>query len=152
MKIYKHDYLAKKEVIPPKFIFEIETALEKYEPLKPFSTTRVRHDIKELLINFGWSGMVRLSQGSSISITSQREQTGLCLQMGNVSRVYADLIKLQTLFAEKIITGAIFIIPTKREAKKIGSNIASFERLADELRIFSKTISIPLKILGFSRQ
>lgn len=38
-----------------------------------------------------------LARGSDLSITSMRDEIGLCPQTGNMAQMDADLIKLQTL-------------------------------------------------------
>jgi len=72
----------------------------------------------------------------------------LCLQTGNVSRFYADILKLQFSFAEGRCRYGILIVPTPKAARTIGSNIANFERLRNELKLFGKIITMPLLVLG----
>ncbi len=75
----------------------------------------------------------------------------MCLQTGNMSRFYADLLKIETLFRNGSITAAIYVIPTKAFATKLGSNIANFERLVEELGIFSVTLSAPILVMGITK-
>ena len=77
----------------------------------------------------------------------------LCLQTGNMARFYADLLKLQAQFLDGKITSAIYILPTKRAAKKMGENMANFERMVSELKnLFSKVITVPLLVYGFEQE
>lgn len=107
--------------------------------------------LKELKV-LGWSEPVRIDDCSKISVTSMRGDTALCFQTGNVSRFYADLLKLETLFRKKRIKAAIYLIPHKVLARQFGSNIAHFERLVEELKIFSVTLTIPMFVLGISSE
>jgi hypothetical protein len=97
----------------------------------------------------GWSPEVRIDPNSRISITSIKNRIGLCLQTGNMGRMYADLLKFQTAYQKKIVTAGVLIIPTKDSAKILGDNIANYDRLCKELIIFGEVIVIPLVLYGF---
>jgi len=89
---------------------------------------RLRNLISEKLHANGWSNSTKINQESNISITSMKKGVALCMQTGNMSRFYADLLKLQLLFTKGKAIGAIYIIPTKVTAEKMGSNIANYTR------------------------
>jgi hypothetical protein len=113
--------------------------------------TRVFRDRVLLdLSRVGWSDSVRIDTRSKISITSVFGDTGLCIQTGNISRYYADILKLETLHRNQAIQGAVYILPLKEWAKELGSNRASFERMVEELQIFEATITIPMMVFGIS--
>ena len=65
-----------------------------------------------------------------------------------MGRFYADLIKLEYLFSEDLIKGAVYVLPTKALANQWGKNIANFERFTNEVRIFSKILHTPLVVFG----
>jgi hypothetical protein len=71
------------------------------------------------------------------------------MQSGNMSRMYADLLKLQTLYHRQTIKAAIVIVAARSAARQLSYNLANFERLASELVIFENTITVPLLIFGF---
>jgi hypothetical protein len=98
----------------------------------------------------GWSSKVKLSLNSNITITAMNGKVALCLQTGNMGRFYSDLLKLQYLFQKRRITSAIYILPTKYLAKKMGSNLANFERLVIELKLFQEVITIPILVIGLN--
>jgi len=81
-----------------------------------------------------------------MTITTSREQVGLCLQTGNMARMYADLMKLQTLYLDGAINVAVIVLPSSATAKLLGSNIAAAERLERELVVFRKTCHVPTVI------
>lgn len=97
----------------------------------------------------GWSDQVTLDREVKITITSLKDRVGLCMQTGNWSRIYADLMKLQALYIKGTIKGGIIIIPTIACGLTFGKNIASCERLERELKYFSPVITMPLAIIGF---
>jgi hypothetical protein len=129
---------------------QIRSILQRTEKRGRWTSSQLRREILRQLADLGWSDPVRIHKDSKISITSIFGQTGLCLQTGNMSRFYADLIKLETLFRNKHISGAIYLIPLKTFAMKLGSNIANFERFVEELVIFEATVTVPLVIYGFA--
>lgn len=97
----------------------------------------------------GWSGEVKLARDSKITITSAKRSVGLCLQTGNMARVYADLLKLQQMFLNKTIKAGVMIVPAHAASKKLGDNIANATRLRSELDIFRSVIHMPLVVLAF---
>jgi hypothetical protein len=99
----------------------------------------------------GWSDEVKLSPDARITITSCKEDIGLCVQTGNMARFYADLMKLSLLHTQERIYAAIFVLPTQDLAVDWGSNIANYERLCNELPIFSPVLNIPILVIGLKK-
>lgn len=121
-----------------------EVVVEKY------SITNFRSVVISELKDRGWSDEVVLDLRSNISITSEKNGVGLCLQTGNVSRTYADMIKLQSLFVQGKLGAGVIIVPTLDCAKSFGlCNSATYERLRRELEIFSQVVTMPIVIIGF---
>lgn len=110
--------------------------------------TAIREAISSQLRCVGWSGEVPVSTGSDITITSMKGSVGLCIQTGNVARIYADLIKLQTLYLDNSIKSAVIILPSQPMARLLGSNIAQANRLERELVIFKKAYHVPTTIIA----
>lgn len=130
----------------------IEKILSEIEFNFQEGSSRILRDIiNEKLTFYGWSDKVVLETNTNISITSFNKEHGLCLQTGNMSRFYADLLKLEYLFKKKKITCAFYIIPTSKVAKLIGSNVANFERFTNELKLFSTIITVPIKVFGIKK-
>ncbi len=107
-----------------------------------------RKAILQQLFRKGWSDEVKIDAESRITITSIKRDIGLCLQFGNMGRFYSDLLKLQHLFSNKRIKAAVYILPEKAYALDLGSNLANFNRLTQELSIFESTITIPISVYG----
>ena len=111
-------------------------------------SSHLRKIILEELNQKGWSSLVKLSYRYQISITTINGNLGLCLQTGNMGRFYADLLKLQYLYKKGNINSAIYVLPTKRIATIMGSNVANFERFVKELTLFSDIVTIPIFVIG----
>ena len=99
----------------------------------------------------GWSNKVKVASELEITITSRKDNVGLCIQFGNMARMYADLLKTQYMCDKGSIALAIMIVPTTEFARELGSNLANFERLVKELKVFKRTITLPILIYGVSR-
>jgi hypothetical protein len=113
-------------------------------------STKLRLAILSQLQASGWSDKVQISPRRKLTITAMQSKVGLCLQTGNMARFYADLLKLQSLFLEETIYGAIYLLPTHIAARQMGQNVANFERLARELsQEFHRVITVPIQIIGF---
>ncbi|RJS63032.1 BglII/BstYI family type II restriction endonuclease [Priestia filamentosa] len=146
-KIFSHnygEYAVSQEILTP-LLSKINNL--KFE-IKSGCATKLREALLEDLRALGWSGETRIQSNKGITITSMNSDVGLCLQTGNMSRFYADLLKLQTLFQKDRAKCAIYILPTKKSASTMGNNLANFERLTDELTIFKHVISIPILVIG----
>jgi hypothetical protein len=147
-------YMIYYHFVPDKKDKNIEQVLEVIEltdeKLCAESSKKLRMKVLEDLRSKGWSSKVNLSVSSKISVTAMKSNIALCFQTGNMGRFYADLLKLQYLYINKKIVQAFYIIPTKHVAKKMGSNLANFERLVDELKLFEKIITVPIFIVGLS--
>lgn len=109
----------------------------------PGAATKIRAQVLSSLKTSGWSGEVKLAADSDMTITSVKDDVGLCLQTGNMSRIYADLMKLQTMYLNNHIKAAVIIVPSQDVAKLLGSNIAQSKRLERELAIFKKAYHVP---------
>lgn len=150
MHLSTFDYRNANAIIPKTIVGELRNVLEAAVPGSELSSRRFRHKLSKALTGLGWSDSIRVNPGSKISITSVRDGIGLCVQTGNVSRFYADLLKLETLYKKRAVRAAIYLLPQKKWATAMGSNLANFERFVEELGIFSESISVPILVVGFS--
>jgi hypothetical protein len=144
-----HSHCAGEETVPHFIQKEVELAIAAVA-IKPARGTapKLRDAFLASLKVSGWSSEVAVAQGSDITITSMKSEVGLCLQTGNMARMYADLIKLQTLYLNNAIKSAVIIVPSEPVAKLLGSNIAQAKRLARELDIFKKAYHVPTIIFA----
>lgn len=145
-KIY--DHRSGLNVVPNDFVENIKVILNEADSLV-FDKSFKNH-IRDKLRLDGWTGEYRLDIYSRITITSYKNEIGLCFQTGNVGRIYADLLKLQTLFTKGKIKAGMILLPTISKAKQFGTNTANYERLVRELPIFSQVITMPIVVVGFN--
>jgi hypothetical protein len=149
MKHSLHSHCSGGEIVPAAIRKELESAIGvvAVKPTKG-AATKLRRAIIERLKISGWSDETAVAQGSKIKVTSIKSNVGLCVQTGNMARMYADLIKLQTLYLNNAIKSAIIVVPSEPVAKLLGSNIAQAKRLARELDIFKKAYHVPTLIFA----
>lgn len=145
MKVIINGHRSGMEVVPDVIIQEICNELNKVV----YAIKDFRKLFPIRLKGLGWSDNIYLDSISKINITSMRDDIGLCIQTGNVSRIYADLLKLQALYLRGSIKGGIIILPSKAAARSFGGNVATLERLERELPIFNQVITMPMVIIGF---
>ena len=74
--------------------------------------------------------------------------SGLTVQTGNVTRAFYDLMKFEVIHKNDRIDAAVLIVPTSGAARALGSNIANFTRVTNELRLFRNIITVPCLVLG----
>jgi hypothetical protein len=150
MQFETFNYHGATNSIPHNIRREIEQAISGCTVKRPVSTQKVRASILGHLKNKGWPNNVRVDpKNSKINITSMQHEIGLCFQTGNMSRMYADLLKLQAMFANKVIQASVCIVPKKFFTKDLSENVVNFERLTNELNnIFNKVLTVPILVYG----
>ena len=114
----------------------------------PGAATRIRGQLLSQLKASGWSGEVSVSASSDMTITSAKDDIGLCMQTGNMSRIFADLMKLQAMYLDDLIKGAVIVLPSQEMARLLGDNIAQAKRLERELAIFKKAYHVPTLVFA----
>ncbi len=135
--------------IPSDILDPVVTMLRELDfEVRKGSAKQLRKIILDQLFRLGWSDKTRIDSGNDITITSMKGNIGLCLQTGNVSRFYADILKLQSLHLKDRALSAIYILPTKNASKQFGSNIVYFDRFVEELDLYKHIITIPIFIIG----
>ena len=150
MKILTYSHRSGEDIVPSCLIEDVAYAFKQIDStVSRYEISDIRARIIDDLLSKGWSDKLILARGSNISITSKKNDVGMCMQTGNVSRMYADLMKLQALYLRESIKAGILIVATTRCAKHYTSNAATFERLIRELDIFGQVITVPLVIIGF---
>jgi hypothetical protein len=115
--------------------------------LQKGETTYLKRQISNNLNKLGWSDDITI-EPTKLTINFIKKRVGLCFQLGNVARIYADLLKIQTLYQKKIIDSGVLIVPMKKESRTLGSNHAQYERIVDEMKLFEEIIDLPLLIIG----
>ena len=154
MKTIIYNYRSGLQVVPKEMSDGVVHVIEQLNySLGKYDIKNFKDDLSDQLKTKGWSGQVRLSSKSSISITAMLRNVGLCTQTGNMARMYADLMKLQAMYMDDKIKAAIFVLPKKACANSFGGNVANYDRFLNELtNIFSKVITVPMVIIGFDNE
>ena len=149
MNFYVYDHCSGSLSVPANLREEVQQAigLIAVKP-KHGAARKLRESFLDALKALGWSGVLAVSIGSDMTITSTKERVGLCLQTGNMARIYADLIKLQALYLDGAISSAVIVLPSQPVAQLLGSNIAQAKRLERELDIFKKAYHVPTLIFA----
>jgi hypothetical protein len=149
MKCTVYSHCDGDKTMPAHLQKEILTAISSVS-IKPAKRTapKIRDSLLANLRSAGWSGEVSVSRDSDITITSVSGEVGLCLQTGNMARMYADLIKLQTMYLDNAIKSAALVLPSSPASKLLGENIADAKRLQRELPIFRKAYHVPTLVFA----
>lgn len=144
MKYYTFSHCDGEKCVPAGHKKDIVTAIVSVSAkVGPGAASTIRGEVLSKLKALGWSGEIKLAADSDMTVTSTKSDIGLCLQTGNMSRMYADLMKLQTMYLENQIKAAAILVPSQNAAKLLGSNIAQAKRLERELGIFKKAYHVP---------
>ena len=113
MQTIKHSHLGGAELLPHNEESEIlETLQQCRTPIKRGYGTDLRNEIETGLFRKGWTGRVQIAHGSRVTIAAQKNMVGLGIQVtGNMSRMYADLIKLQQMYLGNMIEVGALVLP-----------------------------------------
>lgn len=114
------------------------------------SPQKINASIAEKLNEKGWADRVKVSDATNLTINFMKNHVGICVQLGNVARIYADLLKLETLGVNGRIDVGIIVVPGGPESKMLGANYARFDRLKKEMQVFSGIITLPILIISLS--
>lgn len=153
MRIQVYEHRSGLKVVPEDIFSGVEAIIGDIHPtIAKNSITYIKKALREHLRKEGWTGEYRLDATSKITISSYLKGVGLCLQTGNMGRVYADILKLQALYTKGNIIAGIILVPQSRTAKALGSNLVNYERLIRELPIFGQVITMPIVVVGFSAE
>jgi len=125
-------------------LFNTETVL-----IKPSGTEQIRSHVEMGLAKAGWALNAPVDAGFNLVITAKKSNLGFQIQTGNISRAMYDLLKLQTMYLNRIIESACLAVPSGVAASIIGGNLANANRLSDELKLFGRHITVPLVLLAF---
>jgi Restriction endonuclease BglII len=140
------------EAVRRQGLLEEVRALLENESLRPTAgaASDIKADFRTRLAADGWALNVEITAGLSVKVNAVKRSVALQTQTGNVARAFYDLLKLQSMFHADKIVGGVLIVPSRNAARILGGNLASFERVVDELSFYRRTITMPLLILGFS--
>mgnify|MGYP000695076584 FL=1 len=113
------------------------------------SSKEIKNNVSLKFNQEGWADKVKVGN-SNLTISFMKDKVGVCFQIGNVARTYADILKLSLLNKKGIIDVGVIIVPHKIESKLMGANYAHYDRLTNELKQVSDIISAPILVIGLS--
>ncbi len=113
---------------------------------------------RRLAVDYGWdyhpSATGIAKSGLKADFRKVFKANGDCLslqaevQFGNMSRWYSDIFKFQAAYSADLIQIGVSIVPMGSLAKRIDSNIVSFERCKKELPAAKLSITHPILLFG----
>ena len=112
------------------------------------SASALKDGLNNSLSRDGWVISPRVHQEFNLTINAISNQVGLTIQTGNISRAFYDLMKFQAMFLRERLDVAVLALPSKNSANSLGSNIANFERVSTEMRLFDKIITVPCLLIS----
>lgn len=116
-------------------------------PPSPYSSAQLRAIWKLRFAEDGWALTYSLGN-SNLTIPFLKDKVGVCVQLGNVCRVYADLIKLRSLFIDGKINSGVLVVPSLEYSQQLGSNHADYARLERDLDVLYPAIELPLVVIA----
>jgi len=109
---------------------------------------KIKLYLSKELNKLGWADRVRIHNNHNLTIGFLKDKVGICIQLGNVARTYADLLKLTYLCDKGITDLGVIFVPDALESKIMGGNYARFDRFVRDLEVFREIINIPMLIIS----
>ena len=110
----------------------------------------IKEIISERFNKEGWADRVKVVPNANLTISFMKNRVGVCFQLGNVARMYADLLKLEEMGQDRKIDVGVIILPDALKLAKLGANYVRFDRLAKELQIYAKIFKLPILLLSLA--
>ena len=145
---YSHRYA--REVLKEKRLDrEVRSLVDVREIGMARGSTRAINDaVERRLSDKGWALDPRVHANFRLDINGLKNRIGLTVQTGNITRAFYDLMKFEVMHKNDRIEGAVLIVPTAGASRALGSNIANFTRVTNELGLFQHIITVPCLVLG----
>ncbi len=115
----------------------------------PRSSRAIKQHMNTGLQRAGWAISPQIAPGFELDVNAIKNRVSLTTQSGNIARAFYDLMKFQALYLSDRIDAAALVLPTKHAARTLGSNIARFDRVTNELSLFRHVITVPVLVLSF---
>ena len=106
---------------------------------------------EESLLSDGWVKGLAVNR-SKLKVGYVFGEVGMCIQLGNTSRVYADLLKLETCYRLGAIKKAVLVVPSDDYSLWLGTNYAAFTRTGQDIKALSPTISVPIILISIDNR
>jgi hypothetical protein len=120
-------------------------------PQQVQDSRRMRSHWEEVLLTAGWIKGLAVNK-SKLRIGYVLQDTGMCIQLGNTSRVYADLLKLETCFRVGAIKNAVLVVPADEYSISLGTNYAAYTRTEQDINALSPTITVPIILIAIDNR
>ncbi|MBC1457897.1 BglII/BstYI family type II restriction endonuclease [Listeria newyorkensis] len=108
----------------------------------------LKENVRNRLSTCGWTMDPQINIAYNPTINAMKFGVGLMLQTGNITRAFYDLLKFQAMKENSRIECSIMAVPTVQTSRELGSNIANFERITNEIQLYRNIISVPVLIVG----
>lgn len=154
MKIYdQYDHLNAFKLIQDKNLYlELADIVSRNNLLfGDKSPSDIKKTIGSSFDEKGWADKVKVIN-TNLTINFSKSKIGVCFQIGNVARTYADILKLMALHNKKNIEVGVIIVPGELESKLLGKNYARFDRLEREIILYKDIITVPILAIGLSNK
>ncbi len=112
------------------------------------AAAKINAHVRDRLSAAGWALEPKVHPAYKLTINAMKERVGLTVQTGNITRAFYDLMKFQALHANNRIDAAVLVLPSGEAASVLGSNIASFTRVTNELDLFKHVVTVPCLVLS----
>jgi restriction endonuclease BglII len=141
---------AQEELVDKSLLREVlELATAPLIGVAPGMAPAIKEHFESKWAELGWASEVAVDPQRNPTINAMKQRVGITVQTGNIARAFYDLLKFQAMYLNGRVDVAVLMVPTTAAASTLGSNIANFGRVTDELELFFHIITVPVLIVSF---
>jgi Restriction endonuclease BglII len=115
----------------------------------PGMAPAVKEHFESKWSELGWAIEVAVDPQRNLTINAMKQRVGMTVQTGNVARAFYDLLKFQAMYLNGRVDVAVLMLPSTAAASTLGSNIANYGRVTDEMELYFHLITVPVFIVSF---
>lgn len=115
----------------------------------PGMAPQIKTYLESCWVELGWANEPAVDPQHNLTVNAMKQRVAMTVQTGNITRAFYDLLKFQAMYLRDRIDAAVLIVPTAAAASTLGSNIANYSRVTDELGLFFHIITVPVLIVSF---
>ncbi len=130
-------------------IIKIENELRLVSASYNTPVKKISSSFKQIFLDQGYTIDPIIEEGYQLTVNAIKGKLILQVQLGNISRFYADLLKCEYLYNKGLISSVIYICFTSEFVKNhYSSNNVTVERALRETLLFREIIKVPISFIS----
>lgn len=114
----------------------------------PGAASQINQSFEPNLTKAGWATNVRVDPRFKSTVNAVKDRVTSIHQTANVTRGFYDRLKFGAMYMAIHIDSAVLTMRSWHASGVLESNIANFQRVTTEFKIFQHVLTVPRLVLG----